>query len=519
MKKRILAAILAVLMLSTLFIPMTVGAKKVEYSTLNYKNEIAKLNAIISKSKDGKPIATSDDPSKAGKGDGMLELYVDYDTGEFAIKNKITGEITLSNPYNATKYSNDSYKGKLLSQVIVNYFKLTQGSKGETSLYSYKDGFYFNQGKITPTDDGMVIDYSIGEEERDFAVPLKISLEDLYGAFRDAGMTDEKIKELVQANFDIYDPDQKFVDDWLLEGSESLQQAMKEDQPLCATTPFVFLKSTIFASNNTMAVLEQTLKDRAPDYFVLSEEGEEKTQFEIDRDKYWDEENDRQRFPEKEYPNFKLSIEYTLVNDGLKVNLNTDSIEYDREKYCLSEIIILPYFGAASMTIDRDEEGNVTHENDTGYLFIPDGSGTLVRFEELVVRGADTIETPLYGSDYAKYQISGKNTEQYTMPVFGLVNNSEGNGTGHFAIIEEGDAMASITAEADGFFVTSYATFRYGEYDIYDLADAFSGGASSSTEITVVSKDNYKGSYKMYYKLLTADETAQQYNIKNTYCQ
>ncbi len=511
MKKRILAAVLAVLMLSTLLIPMVVGAKQIDYNAAVYKNEIAKLNAIIAKSEDGKPIATSDDPSKKGKADGMYELYVDYDTGEFAIRNKITGEITLSNPYNAVAYGNDDYKGKLLSQVIVNYFKITEG-KNTKYLYSYKDGFYFNQGKITPSDDGMVVDYSIGEEERDFAVPLKISLEALYGALREVGKTDDKIQELVQANFEVFDPDQKYVKNEFLDKDTTgeYRQSFIDKEPLCETVPFVFLKSEKFANNNTMSVLEKRLMSEAPEYFVLSKEGEEKTQFEIDRDMYWDEEKDRERFPAKEYPNFKLTVNYTLTNDGLVVDIDTDSIVYDRELYCLEEIIVLPYFGAANLNRETDY--------DHGYLFIPDGSGALVRFEDLIAKKqSGKISATLYGPDYAKYQISGKNIEQYTMPVFGLVNSSEANGTGHFVIIEEGDAMASITAEADAYFINAYATFKYGEYDTYDLADAFSGGTSSSTEITVISKDTYKGNYRMYYKLLMADETAKENNINNTY--
>ena len=509
MKKRIIAAVLAVLMVSTLLIPMAVGAASINMDAV-FKNETAKLNTMTY-------VMTSDDPDKSGKGDGILELYANFESGEIAIKNKVTGEITLSNPCNATEFGSIADKGMRLSQVVVNYFKLNQGKNAMTSLYSYKDGFAYNQGKVTKTDNGLDVYYSIGEEEREFAIPLKISLEDFFEALRKVGKKDEDIAKLVKEYFEVYDPNQIYITNKLLDSeTSSLRQEMISKEPLCATVPFMFLLPTVYQSNNTMAVLEEKLIKMAPEYFVLSGEGEEKTEFELQKDKYWNEETDRERYPQKEYPNFKLTVKYTLANDGLIVDIDANSVQYDKDLYCLADITVLPYFGSAALDSDLDENGNVQYDN--GYIFIPDGSGALVRFEDLIAKGqTGKITSTLYGSDYAKYQITGKNTEQYTMPVFGLVNSSEGNGTGYFAIIEDGDANASITADAGRYHISAYASFRYAEYDVYDLADAFSGGASSSTEITVVSKDTYKGNYKVYYKLLTATETALEYGLENTY--
>lgn len=513
MKKRILSAFLAVLMVLSIMTPMAVFAADDE-SREPYKDVYASKDDRLDNME---LVVTSDDPEKPGAGDGMLELYVDYMTGEFAIKNKVTEEIFLSNPYSVTStFGSNGDKGKYMSQMIVKYFKLSQGEGGMTELYSYKDGFNHGQGKINPTSDGMKVDYSIGEKERDFAVPLKISLEDFYGAMLKAGMTKDKIKDTVDEHFDAYDPDQKYYkyDPYLQDISgkkliDSYRKKLIEDEPLCATVPFMRLKENIYQSNRTMKILEEKLQDLAPEYFVLSAEGEGKTQFETDKEKYWDEAVDREFFPAKEYANFEFTVIYKLTNDGFTVEIDSNSVKYDREVYCLADITVLPYFSAANKETDKF---------DTGYIFIPDGSGAIIRFEDLVAKGQQgTITSTLYGPDYSKYQISGKNVEQFTMPVFGLVNTSEGNGSGYFAIIEEGDAMASISSETGAFYGSAYATFRYNEYDIYDLADAFSGGASSSTEITVVSKEPYKGNYKMTYKFLTADATANEYGLKNTY--
>ncbi len=513
MKKRIIAAVLAVLMISTLLLPLSVGAASVNHMSATFGNERAKLATMTY-------VMTSDDPEKAGKGDGILELYADYDSGEIAVKNTVTGEITLSNPYNITSIfqsTNTTDKGKFLSQAYIKYFKLSEGSNAMKTWYSYNECFAYKQGSVVPTENGLTVNYSIGEEERDYAVPLKISLEDFYNALRTAGKDDRSIELLVKEYFSSYDPDQKYIKDPLLSDPTSTKrETMIKEQPLCATTPFMFLLPNVYQNTNTMKNLEQKLVAAAPEYFVLSKEGEEKTQFELDRDKYWNEEADRGMYPEKEYPNFKFTVDYKLTNDGLVVELDTKTIEYNKDLYCLAEITLLPYFGAASLNPELDEKGNTQYDN--GYIFIPDGSGAIVRFEDLIAKNqTGKISSILYGSDYAKYQITGKNTEQYTMPVFGLINSSEDNGTGYFAIIEEGDAMGSIVADAERYYISAYASFKYADYDVYDLADAFSSGTSSSTEITVVSDNCYEGKYRVNYKFLTAEETAKQYDLKNTY--
>lgn len=515
MKNRILAALLAVLLVGALFVPMAVSASTVDHMSDTFKNAEEKLATMTY-------VMTSDDPDKEGEGDGILQLYVDNKSGELAIKNKVTGEITLSNPYNITDVfptTNIADKGYRLSQVYVNYFKITSGKDAMATLYSYNDCFVYNQGLISKTDEGIRVDYSLGEEWREYAVPLKISLEDFYAAMRAGGQTDAQIEKIVKENFNIYDPDQRYIENKLLSNPNlTIRQEMIDAYPICLETPFIFLRPGIYGSSYSMEVLESKLIAANPEYFVISEKDEdgnpigEKTQLEIDSDKLWDEENDRANYPEKEYPNFKFTVDYKLVNDGLVVNLDASTIEYDKSTYCLANITILPYFASAALDSDLDENGNKQYDN--GYIFVPDGSGTIIRFEDLIAKKqTGKLTSQLYGSDYAYYQITSKNTEAYTMPVFGMVNTEGEYDTGYFAIIEEGDALASITANAERYHISAYSSFKYAEYDTYDLADAFSGGASSSTKITVVSDNYYEGDYRVYYKFLTDDK----YGFEDTY--
>ena len=490
MKNRIIAVLLAVLMaLPLMIVPLTVSADAVSPINEEVAATISKEEKLASMSY----VTTSED--------GKLALYVDASTGEMGIKNTVTGEITLSNPADALE-NGDATR---LSQVYINFFAISSGKGSIRTFYSYADCFKLGQANVVLTEDGVDVHYSLGEEWRDYVIPVKISIEKLLNALTAGGMEEEKAKKLIKDNFNVFDPKQKFIENFLYD-NESMANEVLAAHPLSGETPYVYLPMGTFNSNYAKAILENKLVSANSDYFRFSEPGEEKTQFELDCEELLTD-KDREDYKEKEMPNFKLTVQYKITNDGLDAILNTNSIKYDTATYCVANITVLPYFAATSMKT-----------NDTGYVFLPEGSGSLVRFEDVIAKGTiGKITGSLYGPDYTYYQISEKNAEQYTMPVFGLVNSSENNGTGYFAIIEEGDAMASVTANVERNYGSAYATFKYAEYDTYDIDASLTGNASSTTEITVVSKDFYKGNYKVSYKLLTADKTAEKYGLTGTY--
>ena len=526
MKKRIIAVILAVITTLSLFV-LPISAVRVSNSGINATKNFIEYENAQKMIDDMSYVMTSEN--------GMFKLYIDDSyknykdaygdiakdkkrepieispTYTMAIENTITGEVTFTNPYNSSKvFSTDPEIGRHLSQIYINYFKITSGKNSMSTLYSYNDCFSLGQGKVYKTDTGVSVDYSIGEEEKRFAVPLKISLEDLHGALTtgEHAMSDLDAQEFIKENFTVYDPYQKYIDDWLIVGS-MVDEIIKEE-PMSATIPFVYLPVGTYNSSAKKKIIEDELKEVNPEYFRLSNPGEEPTQFEIDRKNatLWTAKDDETYKP-LEYPNFKLTVDYDLTNEGLVATIDANSISYKKEEYCLSTITLLPYFDAASM---------IDGESDNGYVFLPDGSGTIIRFEDLKAKGKlGALTGTLYGTDFSYYQITDKNTEQYTMPVFGLVNSSRNNGTGYFAIIEDGDALATITANAERSFMSAYASFKYADYDTYDIDASLTGNASKQTAITVVSKNYYEGAYKVNYKLLMAEETAKEFGIEGTY--
>jgi hypothetical protein len=102
------------------------------------------------------------------------------------------------------------------------------------------------------------------------------------------------------------------------------------------------------------------------------------------------------------------------------------------------------------------------------------------------------------------------------MPVFGLVNSSKANGTGYFAIVEEGDSIAKITSAHNQYFNSAYASFKLTPTDKYDLAN-FSNGNQKNTAMTVIGSKGYQGKGNVTYKFLTSDKTAEECQLENNY--
>ena len=111
--------------------------------------------------------------------------------------------------------------------------------------------------------------------------------------------------------------------------------------------------------------------------------------------------------------NFRLALEYVVTDNGFEVSLPANSVRYDRERYRLNYINILPYIGASSSEVP-------------GYTFIPDGSGTIIRNEDIAADATGyTVSGQLYGPDFAYHKVAynGK-SEIMRMPVFGVIEGT-----------------------------------------------------------------------------------------------
>jgi hypothetical protein len=109
---------------------------------------------------------------------------------------------------------------------------------------------------------------------------------------------------------------------------------------------------------------------------------------------------------------FTIPVTFTIINDSLSATILTKEIKETNGNCKLEYIDLLPYFGAGGT-------------KDTGYMFVPDGSGALINFNN---------QKSSYG-DYSQYiyekdqslSIKAKSTvtEAARMPVFGIKKGND----------------------------------------------------------------------------------------------
>jgi hypothetical protein len=147
---------------------------------------------------------------------------------------------------------------------------------------------------------------------------------------------------------------------------------------------------------------------------------------------------------------FEIPVKYVLEDDYLQVSVPLNEIKITGEN-TLTGVRVLPYFGAGST-------------EDTGYIFIPDGSGAIINYNNGKTF-AKEFHGEVYGRDMALSREAAPEIKQeIRMPVFGMQNND----AAFLAVIHEGASKSNIYASVSG-STTSYNTvYSEAEYRIYD---------------------------------------------------
>jgi hypothetical protein len=128
-----------------------------------------------------------------------------------------------------------------------------------------------------------------------------------------------------------------------------------------------------------------------------------------------------------------IPVEYTLEENFLKVAVDVKAIKEDYIDKILSKLSFMRTFGAGGV-------------NDEGYFVIPDGSGSIVNFNNGKTVSPQYSGT-VYGTDITKVPITAAATTQnVSLPMYGIVKN----GKGIMAVAHEGDAQSSVNAYVSG---------------------------------------------------------------------
>jgi hypothetical protein len=190
-----------------------------------------------------------------------------------------------------------------------------------------------------------------------------------------------------------------------------------------------------------------------------------------------------------------FAIEYRLLDNAIEATVPFDSIQ-EKGSVRLTSLELLPFFGAAT-------------GQDDGAVFMPDGSGALMRFKENHPVYFDIYSQYVYGGDHAfvkkvneqvkKYIRKGPSIKEFAaLPVFGIYKN----GQGIMGIITEGDYDTLINATPSG--LRNIQLYRTSAEYVYRNDDIIFIG--NSGEIPLFQGNIIKGDRTTRYVLLQGDK-------------
>ena len=133
----------------------------------------------------------------------------------------------------------------------------------------------------------------------------------------------------------------------------------------------------------------------------------------------------------KEVPAFNLSMTYKLDGNALTVTVPFSEISY-RLKYPITQVSVLPYFGAAG-------------PEESGYMLIPEGGGGIINFNNGKTK-QNGYYADCYGWDYATERSAVITETRAAFPAFGIAYPD----SSVLSVINKGAEYAGVTAEIAG---------------------------------------------------------------------
>lgn len=313
-----------------------------------------------------------------------LQLFVDDQTGAIAVRHKQSGEIWHSNP---PERDADPLASGVNKDLLSAQLRLDYYNRfGQIqSINTYTDSAVHKQIKFEPIPGGVRVTYQFGTAEKTAAdLPLMLSV----------ARFEELSGKLDRA------------------GQRALMIAYKKDPE----------KPVYVRNDSALSGIQLTRAIKAFEDAGYTEEDLRKDMEELHFTQ------------EKPVPRiFWATIEYTLDADNLVVNVPVSGIRYPKE-FPVNQISVLSFFGAGG-------------PNDKGSIFVPDGSGALIHFNNGKTM-YPAYRQSVYGTDLTMERTEDAIREQAVrLPVFGIIR--EGGGA-FLAIIEKGASVATIHADVGG---------------------------------------------------------------------
>lgn len=375
--------------------------------------------------------------------DAELSLYYNADTTEIAVKDKRTGQIWYSTPVSRNEDTLASgFEKELLSSQLTVLFRDAVGTL--ESYTNFAQSISSKQFTAEGLKNGLRITYTIGDTSAGIDVLPKY-------------ISQARLEEAVLSKLDAATAKYVGIRYYPKEGSPEVLERIDAQ----VSKPLVLKKMTA-----AFTQAGYTAEDLARD----------------------NEENGVGGGAESNRPNFVIPLEYRLDGGALLVSVPVNQVK-ESGQYQIRSLELLNMFGAADQQTD-------------GYMFVPDGSGSLILLNNGKVKEEQYVQR-VYGADpndnsYRRGQVS----QNARMPVFGM----KAGDAAWFAVIEKGDAIASIAADISGkknsynFIHSSYSLRGEDELELYT--------GSTIQEIQLLNEEIYKGDIQVRYSFLNKDKAS-----------
>ncbi len=186
-----------------------------------------------------------------------------------------------------------------------------------------------------------------------------------------------------------------------------------------------------------------------------------------------------------------VGVTLQLEAAGVRVEVPMDSIREDDPKFRLGLVYLYPFLGAT--------RGG----SEPGYMFMPDGTGSLIRFADST-KAKNMFYGRYYGDDLGMIAIMPYETGvtpvyPISFPVYGM---SHGEQNAYISVVEKGAPYGEIQVHPSGIitnFNFLYNTFIYNE-------SYFQATNRSGAGVTTVQKQTNHFDAVVHYRFLTGDD-------------
>lgn len=187
-----------------------------------------------------------------------------------------------------------------------------------------------------------------------------------------------------------------------------------------------------------------------------------------------------------------LGVTLQLEDDGVRVELPYSAIREDMPDVRLGRVYLYPFLGAT-------RGGSIP-----GYMLVPDGSGSLIRFADST-RARNMFYGRYYGADLgmlgsAPWDSNVTDPAPMTLPVFGMAHGEQQHA--FLSVIERGAAYGELQVHPAG-IITNF-NFLYNAF-VYN-EPYFQATNRSGAGVTTVQRQSNAFDAVVHYRFLTGDQ-------------